>query len=180
MKIKEEVISLLHKVLALKEQSPPSGTNETEILGFAIQNNLDVPPDLKAWLCVCNGSYIGGGLFGVHTLERWLDVDSFYELYPSWKKQGWIPIAGDGCGNYYVLGKHSCTVSGHPVFFIDTHEDADCLAYVVASGLWQFLRFVLRQEIGEDYWPFNKQKVLEQDPMIEKCQEALLPWEYSS
>jgi hypothetical protein len=39
------------------------------------------------------------------------------DLFPGWVEQDWLPVAGDGCGNCYVL-----TADGI-VGFIDTMKD---------------------------------------------------------
>ena len=93
---------------------------------------------------------------------------------------------GDGCGNYYVLSMHSQYVTGTPVFFINTMADPNEPRYVVASGLWQFLRFYLRSQLhlleyesslALEYWPFNMGRVLEDDPALSDITDIPKPWE---
>jgi hypothetical protein len=100
-------------------------------------------------------------------------------VYPSWKDKGWIPVAGDGCGNYYVLATRGSGVetAKRPIYFVDTSMDREKPAYVVASDLWHFLRFILRDELGRDYWPFKKYRVLEEDPDLEEAPGAPKPWD---
>jgi hypothetical protein len=88
-----------------------------------------------------------------------------------------LPIAGDGCGNLYVLALKDPVDGSHPVLFMDVSEDDSRPAYVVASCIWRFVRFLLRREQGFSYWPFEKNRVLEEDPEIEKCSKWARPWE---
>ena len=66
----------------------------------------------------------------------------------------------------------------HPVCFWD-HETDDPLVpgYVVASDLWHFVRFLLRSELGERSWPFDREKVLAEDPAIAKVTGIDLRWQ---
>ena len=64
-----------------------------------------------------------------------------------WRDRGWLPVAGDGCGNQYVLVSHG-------------------IAYVVASDLWTFLRFLLLRETGDGRWPFDRRAVIAADPEL--------------
>jgi hypothetical protein len=41
-------------------------------------------------------------------------VASRRDPYPEWARLGWLRVAGDGCGNYYVLRKDGT------VGFVDT------------------------------------------------------------
>ena len=93
-----------------------------------------------------------------------------------WKSKKWIPIAGDGCGNYYLLATSHEYGRGRPVFFVDTHEDPNEPSYLVASDLWHFMSFLLRKELGESAWPFRKEFVVEEDPAIESYHGLRYPW----
>jgi hypothetical protein len=90
-----------------------------------------------------------------------------------------LPLGTDGCGDYYVLALGSGQDSLRPVFFVDPHGEGGygVPAYAVASGLWPFLRFLFRRELGERGWPFEARAVLARDPDLAKVQEAPLPWE---
>jgi len=47
---------------------------------------------------------------------------------------------------------------------------------VVASGFWQFLRFLFRSELGEQLWPFDEEYVLANDPALRQFVSVRLPW----
>lgn len=116
-------------------------------------------------------------------------MESEYEHYPEWKDKGWIAIAGDGCGDTYVLDTQNTAGATHPIYFID-HETYEGEAdYVVASGLWPFLRFLLLNDLrGQDafhdggkhesYWPFNAERVLAEDPALRQYKGTVpLAWD---
>ncbi len=95
--------------------------------------------------------------------------------YPQWREERWIPVAGDGCGNYYLLVPEpgrSCSVC-----FIDTISSPSELAYLAASDLWHFLTFLLQAEPEATGWPFNEEFVCGADPEIVACNAAVLPWQ---
>lgn len=56
----------------------------------------------------------------------------------------WIPVAGDGCGNSYILDASRSYIDSDAVFFVDTMESVDKVSYVAGSGLPYFLTFLLR------------------------------------
>ena len=87
-----------------------------------------------------------------------------------------MPIAGDGCGNYFVLALNSADLPLRPVYFIDHEVDFGVPGYAVASGLWHFLRGVLRKERGDFYWPFKAKQALALDPDLKRIRGAPLPW----
>jgi hypothetical protein len=86
-----------------------------ELVAGAARLGHPLPAALAAWLSVCNGAAIGpGGVFGQRPDERFLDIVSVRERHPGWRRQGWIPVAGDGCGNYYVLTQAARSRSSTP------------------------------------------------------------------
>lgn len=102
--------------------------------------------------------------------HAFIDIEARLALYPEWKAKSWIPVAGDGCGNYYLLLPDGC------VIFLDTQCDASHGRYVVGSSLAHFLVFLFEEELGATGWPFNANYVLQRDPKIEACQCAPMPW----
>jgi hypothetical protein len=98
----------------------------------------------------------------------------YLDEYPTWRADGWFPIAGDGTGNYYVLltkGPQAGFIG-----FIEAVVDPDRLDYLVASNLWSFLRFLFRRDLGARGWPFDRATVLADDPHLADAPAKLQPW----
>src|SRR5581483_10843838 len=86
------------------EEEAPRGARPDEVDGLAARLGCGIPPVLRAWLSVCRGAGIGpGGVFGPRPDEPSLDMACRRDLFPQWAGPGWLPVAGDGCGNCYVL-----------------------------------------------------------------------------
>jgi len=175
MSIKEEVRALCSQaVWPPEEPSVPSATNE-EIVDAEASLRMSFPPELREFLLFLNGPCIGpGGIFGISTKREYLDIRRILERHPVWKDRGWIPVAGDGCGNYYVAVKDA---EGFPVCFIDTIQDELSLAYVVASDVWMFVWFLLGAELRKNGWPFDRGYLMAHDPAIAGCTVAPMPWD---
>jgi len=112
-----------------------------------------------------------------------LDLTRAMERHPTWSEKGWLPVGSDGCGNYYLLQTVAGEREKRPVFFVDHEVDLYTPAYLVASGLWEFVVFVLLYELRPErgqpfFWPFSRAEVLAIDPRLEDSAGDLpLPWE---
>ena len=151
------------------------GAAAAQLSAATQQLPFSLPPELQDFLSFLNGPCIGpGGILGIQTTRPALDLLIVLEQYPTWKANAWIPVAGDGCGNYYVmvLGQFG----RHPICFVDTVAAPNELAYVVGSNLWKFLEFLLERELGRKGWPFSAEFVLERDPNLANIECAPLPW----
>jgi len=62
---------------------------------------------------------------------------SIRDLCPEWQSLGWLPVAGDGCGNYYVL------TEGGTVGFVEPMSDPGRLERQVSSDLLSFMADLL-------------------------------------
>lgn len=180
----EAVRELLGKVPHPPEEDLPGGADDAEIEAFTERTGVTLPRALVAWLKLSNGPCVGpGGLFGIRPARESLDIEYRLDLYPQWKERGWIPVAGDGCGNYYVLATAQEFGPGWPVLFIDTMASPDAPDYIVASDIWRFLVFLLEEELLEEKgiydtpWPFDRTEVTRRDPGIESFTGVPLPWE---
>jgi cell wall assembly regulator SMI1 len=200
--LREEVVSLMKEVKPLGDHVILRPATESQITAFEQKFHLEIPTELREWLLFTNGANVNpGGFLGVEEFGK------YYEWHPNWWSNNWIPVASDGCGNNWVLSCGELILSGqtHPVLFLD-QSDVESPAYIVASGLWQFLRFVFEDEIihqkfppaldtqnegwyermqqrlrdpnRKDYWPFTKDKVLQKDPcMNDYTGAAPFPWD---
>jgi hypothetical protein len=154
----------------------PGGASDQEIAALGDTLGIALPGDLQSWLRLNRGDVIGpGGVFGIRPNWDFVDITSRLADYPGWLERGWLPVAGDGCGNFYVL-ETTGPLAGF-VGFVDTISDPDGFAYVAASGLWQFMCFLLEAE-RDDYrsaWPFDRKYVLTQDPNLATAPSELQP-----
>jgi hypothetical protein len=173
----ERVTELLRLVPSPPGEELPAGITAPRVRAVANRLRTRFPEELVEWLGVSNGPCVGpGGLFGVETGRDFLDIEYVTRLFPHWIDKGWIPVAGDGNGNYYVLLNES---DRHPVGFVEASVDADSLGFVVASSLSKFLEALLKKEVGRDTgWPFDRATVVAHDPEIQRLgSEFTLPWE---
>lgn len=175
---KNRIIELLKIVPKPPEDAIPTGISESEINDAERRIGINFPNELKEWLMISNGPCVGpGGIFGIKPQNSSLDIEKIISIYDCWKILRWIPMAGDGLGNYYVIDTAKKYKYGHPIYFIDTVEDIKKAEYVVASNIWSFIIFLLEKELGEYKWPFEKEYVIKNDPEIEDCVEVAKPWE---
>lgn len=173
MTIEDEVISLAQIVPREPGLELPRGATDGRIASFTLFEGVTIPPEVRDWLLFTNGPNIGPScIFGLK------DLKEIYGSLPEWKKKLWLPITTDGCGDYYVLALDSEDLPLRPVYFIDPYTSGyDEPTYAVASGFWQFLRFLFRAELEEDTgWPFDKAHVLASDPELAGVRSARLPW----
>ena len=166
-------------LLSLIEWPPDERTTigaKPELLhGFTVRTGLVIPKELSDWLGVVNGARIGpGGVFGIRPDDPYCDIESTLNVYPTWRTNGWIPVASDGCGNYYLAGAEN---GATPVYFNETVCDDRTLTYVVSSGIWEFLWFLFTEDLGDSGWPFSREYVLKHDPAIVQCKAAPMPWD---
>ncbi|GAA1553450.1 hypothetical protein GCM10009827_087710 [Dactylosporangium maewongense] len=169
-----QVHDLLTRVPRPPDEAAAGGADDAEIADLARRLALTLPPPLVAWLRVCRGDVIGpGGVFGARADRPPIDMEHRRSYHPGFIDRGWLPVAGDGCGNTYVLITHG-PLDGR-VAFIETTTDPDRIDYLVASDLWHFLRFLLARETGERGWPFHAAFVQSIDPHLTDP-AGLLPW----
>jgi cell wall assembly regulator SMI1 len=170
----DKVVGLLRADLLHPDQGIPPGVSRMEIEAAEIRIGQTLPRELKAWLIRTNAPCVaGGGFIGICSQDGGLDMEAVWALYPNWKCRGWIPVAADGSGNYYVMVQPEMAVG-----FIDTSSDPDLLAYVVSSGLVSFLEMFVKRARRETTWPFQKQATLAVDPGIERLRVlAPMPWD---
>jgi cell wall assembly regulator SMI1 len=172
----ERVTGLLNQVPRPAESAQIEGASPAQIHALEQRLGHAIPVTLRRWLEVCNGLVAGpGGLYGA-TDGTHLDIAHVQGLWPSWRVSGWLPVAGDGNGNAYLMGASPLHGALDAVYFVDCSDDPDAIAYVVASSLPKFLTFLLERELGERRWPFDAEYVQVTDPRISEIDEDLLPW----
>ncbi len=183
MSTRDDVIRLIRRATLPPDTKLPSGATSSEIEELSFRYAQQFPAEFYDWLSQCNAPPIGpGGFYGVNPAPRWLLVETHLEQHPGWIEKQWIPVAGDGLGNYYVLDAERNLESRHPVYFIDHEFSFYDPKYVVASNLWIFLWFLLTDELKAERsvsrWPFNKSFVLNNDPDLKTLKGYVpLPWD---
>ena len=120
------------------EEEAPRGASVAEVDSLQARLGCGIPPALRAWLSVCRGAGIGpGGVFGPRPDRPHLDMAQRRDSCPDWAERGWLPVAGDGCGNCYVL-----TADG-AVGFVDTMKDPGRIDRQVGGDLLSFMTGLL-------------------------------------
>ncbi len=142
--VPEAIRHLVHTVPRAPEDAIPQGCTPEDLAGLEARTGLAIPPEMRDWLQYTNGPCIGpGGLFGIRPNRRSMDIEHYLGLFPAWAERRWLPVAGDGCGNYFVL---ECDVAqSRRVLFVDTHEDPQ-QGEAAADNLWAFLGNTLEAE----------------------------------
>jgi cell wall assembly regulator SMI1 len=172
--VREEVVQLMRAAERAPDQPFPGGADDADLADLQGRLGMPMPASLVDWLRVCKGEAIGpGGVYGARSDQPHNDIAETLSLFPGWRARGWIPVAGDGCGDYYVLIEHG-ELAGY-IGFID-QADEDAISYLVASDLWLFLRFLFLSETGDRSWPFDREAVLAADSAMEGVPGDLMPW----
>jgi len=172
-----KIHKLLTEVPQPPEESLPAGISDRECDSFEERTGIHLPDDVRQWLEVSNGPCVGpGGLYGIQPQRPHLDMEKFLELFPSWRMRKWIPLAGDGCGNHYVIPTQAEYGSGYPVLFIETNSTSDAPSFIAASDIDHFLVSLLEKELGVEGWPFDEGYVTSTDPGITRFLGVPLPW----
>jgi SMI1 / KNR4 family (SUKH-1) len=118
-----------------------NGASTKDLLDLSARLGQGLPEVLASLLRICNGASIGpGGFFGQRPDSHALDMPSVIALFPEWSEMGWLPVGGDGCGNYFVL-----TTEGS-VGFVDTISDPGAIEGEPYSDLFAFVEAVLADD----------------------------------
>jgi hypothetical protein len=130
----EVLRGLVARAVRAPEEEAPRGAGPAELGSLRARLGCAIPPVLRAWLSVCRGAGIGpGGVFGPRPEALPLDMAWRRDLFPEWAKLGWLPVAGDGCGNCYVL------IPDGTVGFVDTMKDPGQVDHRAGNDLLSFM-----------------------------------------
>jgi cell wall assembly regulator SMI1 len=175
---REQAIELLARAPRPPDYDVPVGADARDIDGFVQRTGLALPPNMRDWLSVTNGPLVGpGGFYGIRPDATWLDLEGILLAHPRWLERGWIPVAGDGVGNHYVLLSKPTEDNAGYVGFVDHEGSVDDIGYFVASTLWRFIVGLLRDDIERDrLWPWDLAFMEGHDPELVNLSADLLPW----
>jgi cell wall assembly regulator SMI1 len=183
---KEQVLEMMKRVRPLtSEPIVLKPADPADLILIEKKHDVRLPGEMKEWFSLCDGADINpGGLCRLFDdRPGFTSIDWWMANQPEWRQSGWLPIASDGCGDYYVVLSQMRVgpMGTSPVAFID-QSDYRKLDYVTASGLWKFFWFLFERELlfqdnRETYWPFDKEKVLRIDPALAECDGLIKPWD---
>lgn len=171
------VLGMISTLERQEHRVRPPAVNFEAIVSFQNRFRTTLPDSVIAYLSKTDGAQFGE-LRGPYEIEKRSSkescIDDVLTLYDGFISRMWIPVASDGCANYYVLvGEMQ---EDRPVCFVDTLSSIENLQYVVASGYWHFLRFFYGQLCGETFWPSDQRRVQELDPDIARVDVASPIW----
>ena len=151
--MKDDVLKLIAESKLPPGHDFPTGVRLNLIEEFEETFDVSLTEEFRDWLKTCNGSILGaGGTYGIGVELGRLSIENQFEK--EWLELKWVPIAGDGCGNSYVVDCSRDTCRGF-VYFIDS-SDLCKIAFACASDAWRFMRFFLLRELKRTNWPSNK------------------------
>jgi cell wall assembly regulator SMI1 len=180
--IKDKALNLLREEELRYNCKKFTPADKNEVARFEKHYGILLDANCKEWLLISNGSDAGqGGFYGIGHEKNSIQIN--YEVHPYWILAQWVPVAGDGFGNTYLVDCSDASTRGY-IFFIDSYGDASKITYYVSSNFWMFMYMMLISNSNNDYdinecedlWPFNKDFVLSIDPGIVKAPSELLPW----
>ncbi|HLO99918.1 MAG TPA: SMI1/KNR4 family protein [Fimbriimonas sp.] len=156
--------------------TPPDAEAVAKRLRYEQELGFPFSPQLALWIDRFGADMLGPG--GLSEVDESNDPQGLLvrtTAHPEWVEMGWVPVAGDWCGNYYVV---DTKLPSEPVYFIDSYEDVGVPAYVAASNFRLFVDLFSKHDRGElpFHWPFAKTDTLTLDPELELI-SAPMPWD---
>jgi cell wall assembly regulator SMI1 len=171
-------LELLEDPSLMREEDDLSGPADPDAISrFEAEFGLVLPEAVRDWLGHHNGGGVGNQIAcGLGTGAAW-EIEDILRREPVWKDRGWIPVGADGFGDYYLAASRSSREPEGLIFFVD-QMDFEAPAYVVGSGVWHFLYGLACDELrSEDWWPFERDRMLEVDPALTTVDAVPLPWD---
>ncbi|MGQ0845249.1 MAG: SMI1/KNR4 family protein [Sporichthyaceae bacterium] len=179
----------------------PDGATPEAIAVFETEIGRTLSASMRTWLGCVNGAAAGpGGLFGIRDRRDSSSLRQMFEIFPDWLELGWMPIAGDGCGNFYVELSRGAGAPGGFVAFVECVVDPLEIVYWAASDCLHFVEFLLEDDLRTrpavdsrrpysqaefrarvtaeipGTWPFDPNCVLARDPAMANAPTDFLPW----
>src|SRR5262245_41964502 len=139
--LRQELLDLLSHPSIVGPDGVPPGASELEVQTFERLYGLRLPPTVRDWFGSEWRVLWNAGLSRARRLSCGLQ----YFLAKSW-----LPVAADGCGDYYLIDLTGPDQGDYPVFFWDHETDWDAESgglikgYAVASNVWIFSLLFLK------------------------------------
>jgi len=187
--LRQEVKDLLSHPMLVGPNGVPAGASKQDLRAVEQLYGVRMPPVLQEWFSVVNGAFCA--------TQGFLALGDYRVDYKDFITKLWLPVADDGCGDYYLVDLTSPDQGDYPVFFWD-HESGYDLetagltkGYAVASNVWIFSLLFLRQALRHElaargggaaereaswHWPFDRDRTLQHDPALACVTSAPLPW----
>lgn len=169
---------LLELGLNSRDEKMPAPCTDDQIVAFEKEHNVTLPDAYKKFLMITNGPRVGAtGIYGINTLDTYLDLGNEVLSHSSYLKMGFLPVSDDGFGNHFIINLKECDEQYSPVYFIDEGSKPNELAYRVSSSFERFVFFYINEDINSDSdWPFEESFTVAHDPNIMKFDDELQPW----
>jgi hypothetical protein len=186
--LQQQVQDLLSHPLLVGPDGVPPGASELDVQAVEQIYGVRLPATLRDWFSAVNGAFCG--------TQQFVPLNDHSADYSDFIASLWLPVAADGCGNYYLVDLTGPDQGTYPVFFWDHETGYDSAAdeitkgYAVASNIWIFSLLLLRKELrrldagrrnsgnhGDAWhWPFDRDRTLQHDPDLARVTSAPLPW----
>jgi hypothetical protein len=146
LNFQEELLELLSHPSIVSPGGVPPGTSEIDIQTFERLHGLQLPPTLREWFSLVNGAFCG--------TQSFLGLNDYRVGSKNFRARSWLPVADDGCGDYFLIDLARPDQGDYPVFFWDHETDRDVgngaliKGYAVASNVWIFSLLFLKHELA--------------------------------
>ena len=171
----DESSTLVRDVARFLELSEPNGATDRDIDAVALFFGVDYLGILEVWLAGCRGPFlVSQPIVGFGATKRpgdFFHYRDILESHPDWVDFGWVPIASDGCGNFYIYPLKTGDEHYRPIFLVYAESPTEP-SQVVASNLLRFILRLLRSELTDfdesieddiDY-VFSEEEIRANDP----------------
>lgn len=173
----QDLLNIVSQHLARMKQPAAKPASPADISSLAAALGHPLPHQLAQWLTLCRGGYLEAhSVTNLLTPQQMLrdreDVINDYN-----KPRSWLPIADDGCGDFYCLICPPDPRAIAPVVFLD-HEDGT--TYLCGSSFFKFLEITLVHEprdAGEDSPIFDERMFFAIDPDAANIRQYGYGWD---
>lgn len=120
------VLALLETAARAPGYEIPAGVDSALLEQYLRLAGLRPSAQWLAWVSLTNGPRVGpGGFYGVGTISADTDVQEYLTAHPELLRMKLLPVAGDGCGGFWLL---ACEGAPRPgaTFYFDAVRWGEC------------------------------------------------------